>query len=228
MRNNFTLTFAKNYRNYLVIWGILYFSFLALGIFWPDSTLVAILRLSSIFLCLIYVFLNFRFDLWLNLALAFTLLADIFLALNHVSVIGVLVFCFAQFCHFMRLKKPPLTLCIGFYLGLIIIFATSLIFRFEPLYLLAAAYGVLITCNLIFSKKLYQKKRNTASKNAFFGFSLFLCCDIIVAISFLSGIGILAAFIQPIANYFSWVFYLPSQVLIANSSIAKRNKSVLE
>lgn len=218
----------KYSKYYLLAWVILYAAFLVLGIFLPNSIPVAILRLTSILLCLVYVILNYRKDFWLVLALAFTLSADIFLAINHISIAGVLVFCFAQFCHFMRLKKPPLSFCVGFYVCLIVLFALSLIFRLDPIYLLAAVYGVLIIYNLILSKNWLKKSRSISSKNAFYGFSLFLCCDILVAFSFLSGIGVLATFIQPIANYFSWFFYLPSQILIANSGIAKRNEPVLE
>ena len=50
------------------------------------------------------------------------------------------------------------------------------------------------------------------------GFIAFLCCDICVALRFLALDGALPATIIPTVAFLVWVFYYPSQVLIANSS----------
>jgi hypothetical protein len=44
-------------------------------------------------------------------------------------------------------------------------------------------------------------------------------CDINVAMSYLSVTGVIPFFIARFANFFAWLFYYPSQVLISNSSI---------
>jgi len=48
---------------------------------------------------------NLKKYYFLELALGFTLLADTILAINNTAIIGVFVFCFAQFFHLTRLKK---------------------------------------------------------------------------------------------------------------------------
>ena len=57
-----------------------------------------------------------------------------------------------------------------------------------------------------------------ASSCAFSGFILFLCCDICVALSYLSHENILPVWMYGLMNYLDWAFYYPAQVLISNSS----------
>ena len=57
-----------------------------------------------------------------------------------------------------------------------------------------------------------------ASSCAFSGFILFLCCDICVALSYLSHENMLPVWMYGLMNYLDWAFYYPAQVLISNSS----------
>ena len=63
-------------------------------------------------------------------------------------------------------------------------------------------------------------KRPSAPRTelAFSGFILFLCCDICVALSYLSHENMLPVWMYGLMNYLDWAFYYPAQVLISNSS----------
>ena len=67
--------------------------------------------------------------------------------------------------------------------------------------------------------KELKEREIVASTCAFYGFVLFACCDLNVAISFLSTQGIIPLWAYVPANFFAWFFYYPSQVLISNSSV---------
>ena len=95
------------------------------------------------------------------------------------------------------------------------------------MYALGAIYGYGLLSNLYLAGRWYFARRSIPSTCAFYGFILFVCCDLCVAISYLSGTGALPAFLQIFANYFAWVFYYPSQVLISNSSELADTTSVL-
>lgn len=74
-----------------------------------------------------------------------------------------------------------------------------------------------------------REREIVASTCAFIGFILFLCCDLNVMCSYFSVTGVLSSSLTRYFNFFAWVFYYPSQVLISNSSIifskSKRRKS---
>ena len=216
---NLIILMTKRYFLYLFL--TIYVLFLVLGIFFQNALIVTLLKLLGIMLCLIYVIIFSRKDLFLIIAFSFTFLADIFLAINNASIVGVFVFCLAQFSHLMRLKKMPRYAPIIFYTGTTFVFAASIVLKIDAHFPLAIIYGLTLLANLLLSRNWFIKKHTRPAKCAFSGFSLFLCCDILVAMSFLSNTSVLPIFIGPIADYFAWFFYLPSQVLLANSSTKK-------
>ena len=65
---------------------------------------------------------------------------------------------------------------------------------------------------------LSPKYRRAALCN-FFGFALFICCDLTVMISYFARIHILPEFLFAPANFICWLFYFPSQILLTNSSM---------
>lgn len=204
---------------YFIIWTILYLCFLLLGLILPNSLAVTFLRLAGIFLCVLYVFIYSQ-NLLLKFAFMLTLLADVFLAINSVSIAGVITFCFVQFTHFIRLKNSSYKLLVIFYIGILLVFVFSILWNIDAHYPLAAIYCTTLVTNIFLAKK-----RDTIS---FLGFLLFLCCDILVAVSFLASVGVLHHALHPIADYLAWAFYLPSQVLIANTpeKLARSTKKV--
>ncbi len=205
-------------RVWLATWILIYVSFVSLDAFFPGMLGVSILKILGIVLCLVYAWQKFRRDAQLIIALGFTLLADSILLLDNISVIGVFTFCFAQFFHFSRLKKAKPIFLISYSVLVAILIIVSYPLHISPIYPLAALYGITLIYNICLSWKWWHKTHSTPAACALFGFLLFFCCDSCVGISYLSVTGTLPFIISRFANFFAWVFYYPSQVLISNSS----------
>lgn len=204
---------------WIVIWAMIYIGFLSLDIFSPSFWGSALLKYIGIFLCISYANQKYRSDYLLQLALAFTFLADTILVWTPFVVPGVFVFSFAQFLHLMRQSKlAPSTL--GLYAFILsLVCALGVAFGLEPLYAIATVYGLQLICNVVtaFSNNRRSSKR-FQTRCALYGFILFICCDFCVALRFLGLQGILDPTMLPLVSFLVWFFYYPSQVLIANSS----------
>lgn len=203
---------------WLVTWGLIYAGFVLLDAFFPGFFGITILKMLGIILCVVYAWQKFRKDSLLIIALGFTLLADTILMIDSTSKLGVIVFCLAQFFHSSRLKKlKPMYLTAHLLMVAVGIMIAALL-KIDIMYVLAAIYGYFLFSNLSLSFSWMLRKKSVAAICAFFGFLLFVLCDFCVAVSYLSVTAILPLFLQRFADYFAWVFYYPSQVLISNSS----------
>lgn len=207
-------------KYWLITWAGIYLSFLILDIVINGSVPVTVIKYTGIVLCLVYAYEKWSKDYLLQIALGFTLLADTILVFDNTSTLGVFVFCIAQFFHLARLNSfyfnPKIFVL---YLVIIILFgAFGMIWQMDLRYPLAGVYLITLIYNLIEAKIWNYTAKSTPSICALVGFTLFLCCDINVGISYFSSIGTLPAALFAPANYFAWVFYYPSQVLISNSS----------
>ncbi len=200
------------------LWGLIYAMILVFGLFWPTSIAVTMLKLIGIFLCLVFVFKYFKKDRFLQIAFLFTFAADVLLAINNVSAAGVLVFAFAQISHFIRLCQKPLLSKIWLIVSCLALIVAYVLPIDNQIIFFGVVYGVTLAANLGTCIYQYTKKKNLSTFYGLLGFSLFVCCDLLVAVSFFTTLGILPAFLYGIANYCCWVFYLPAQVCIANSS----------
>lgn len=208
------------------IWLFIFCGFISLDAFFPNFFGVTMLKLLGLAFCFIYVIQKYSSDKLLVVAFFLTFTADLVLAFNNVSRIGVLIFVLAQFAHFARIKplgKNVAPFAVGALLAYII-----LAFAAGPycIYLLGAIYAFFLVSNLILSYKWHKKSpKNGSAISAFYGFSLFLCCDLCVAGSFFAHIHILPFFLKRLFDFLAWGFYYPSQVLISNSSTKKPKKS---
>ena len=209
-------------RRWLLVWGLIYAGFLVISAFTPDALGVLLLRYSGIVLAFVYACLKFPKDHLLKLALGFTLAADTLLAIDNVSVIGVAVFCFAQFFHFCRLHRTNPYFLPVYFAVVATAFTLSLILGADPMFAVAAVYGLTLLSNVGLAAYWYHKKPTVYSTCAFYGFILFLCCDLCVGVSYLSNTAFLPSVLHPFADYFAWAFYYPSQVLLSNSSKLKK------
>ncbi len=208
----------KNRKLWFYVFAIIYFCFLILSLVWPSSLIVAILKVGSIFLCLLYVLTyNFK-DKLLVIALVATFAADVILAINNVAVSGVIIFIIAQITHFTRLSQKLKRNLISYGIIISLMVVLAIVRRADIMYVIGGVYALLLLSNLFMSFRWYLSSKKLSSRCAFFGFLLFLACDLCVAISYLSLTGIFSYFLYDIANYLAWVFYLPSQILISNSS----------
>ena len=240
---------------WLVIWGTIFISFVALDsifqsiypgrdIFYSltlgsrtidiqvvgNGTFIGVTLLKYIGIVLSFVYARKKFpkDYILHIALGFTLLADTILTFDQVSKIGVLAFCFAQYFHIARFAKirPKYFVIWTLFMFLLLVFGR--ICRIEEMYILAFIYAISLTMNIILTHEWWRVTKESeeatdreivASTCAKYGFILFAMCDINVAMSYLSVTGVIPFFIARFANFFAWLFYYPSQVLISNSSI---------
>ena len=205
--------------NWLIVWISIYLSFILLDIFFPGWPATSLLKYTGIFLCVIYAYKKYNSDLMLILALLFTFIADTILVWTNWTVAGVYIFCFAQFMHFLRLNKARLKYVFVWAAIVSFAFAIAVIEGCLPIYAIASIYTIILISNLYLSAShLQHHKTDFKARCAFYGFAAFACCDICVTIRFLSLDGLISSDIMPIVNFLIWLFYYPSQVLIANSS----------
>lgn len=206
-------------RIWLVIWLVIFSSFLLLDLISPQFIGVTVLKYLGILLNLVYSRRKFPKDYLLQIALLFTLLADTILAINHTALTGVFTFCFAQLFHLARLN-PKLSpkLIISATLIILLVFYFSILQQILPMFAISAIYAFFLISNLFSARRWYRQSLSIYALHALLGFCLFICCDVFVSISYLSHLTLLPSFLYPLANYLAWVFYYPSQIFIANSS----------
>lgn len=202
----------------LFIQLLLYIIFLYLDIKGEGSHLSSKLKFISTLLCLILVLLSR--DSWyderdgrlVSLALSFTVLADVILLFTVEFHIGIVIFCVT---HLLWLHRYGVDLLAP---GAILAFAVmgSLIIKSYELRLvvLALIYGILIISVTIAAKK--SELPIPAKRLAFVGMVLFLLCDVNVFLFNALESGNTLYYYVSVGM---WLFYLPSQVLLALSSI---------
>lgn len=205
---------------WLTVWIWVMLANIILGIFTPKSFTLMAIRLSGIFLCLVYTRQIFRKDILLQLALFITFCADIVLALNNTAEVGVIIFFIAQILHSLRLSDRKFHHQI--FVFTFIAFIATLISFFLPLpimYTLCFFYVAALITNILISWRWFvASPQDPRSAFSLTGFLLFLCCDICIGASYLAFNSALPFFLYAPANFFAWFFYYPSQVLISNSS----------
>ena len=192
---------------------------------------VTILKYTGILLSYFYARKKFKEDYILHIALLFTLLADTILTFDSISVFGVFAFCFAQYFHIARFAKVRPKFFIGWTFFVLLLLIFGWFNQIPDIYILAFIYGSSLFQNLILTHRWWKQSKKSsgisqtldreiiASTCAFSGFVLFILCDLNVAISYLSVTGTLPIELARHANFFAWLFYYPSQVLISNSSM---------
>ncbi len=208
---------------WLTTWVTIYLAFLTLDIFFPGFWGTSVLKYVGIFLCTIYAYQKYHNDNMLILALFLTFLADTILVWTPWEIAGVYVFCFAQLMHLLRLSKAKPEI-IGAYAAALGLFAAfSIISGLNPLYAICTVYGLELICNLVLANRRYRKNpKDFRARCALYGFAAFIACDLCVALRHLTLDGFLPIEILPLVAFLIWVFYYPSQVLIANSSTGRQ------
>lgn len=213
-----------NDKRWLIVWIFIYVGFLTLDIFFPGYWGSALLKYTSVFLCVVYAYKKYRNDTKLILALFLTLLADTVLVWTDMTVLGVFIFCFAQFMHFLRLTRLNKKHLGAFTLVISLLTIVSAFRGDEIIYSLAALYGGLLISNIAMSTSRFREDRqNICARCAFYGFIAFLGCDLCVGLRYVMLDGAMPADILPIIAILVWAFYYPSQVLLANSSLHKES-----
>jgi hypothetical protein len=158
-------------------------------------------------------------------ALALTLAADLFLlVLGKYYEVGVAVFIIAQSAYFAHLcvmrgkAKLSIILRLSVMVALEVIIALAGIFSI--LNALCAAYFTMIFFNLIDSALCINKESRAVLLTV--GFALFILCDVCVGLN-----NLLPPFsaLASLVSYGMWLFYFPSQTLIAMTASVNGNKN---
>lgn len=158
-----------------------------------------------------------RRRLFLLFAMTMTLVSDLFLlVLDSNYTVGVCTFFFAQLFHALTIprskKQAIVSFSLRFGVTAIALILLAILDSFEPLYIAVAFYAPELIGNLlehafgIFLLREREEKRRSLLLTV--GFLLFFGCDLCVGLSNVGvhGVGI-----------WIWVFYAPSQALIAIS-----------
>lgn len=203
-----------------IIWAVIYLAILILGVIAPEGDLITLIKLSGICLCLLYAVMTFPKDYLLILAMLATSISDIILALNNTSTAGVITFFAVQIFHLLRFNLSKVrAIAIYLIIAVALLFLNYSLNIFPMLYAVCAFYATTLALNLCSALAwFYSDPENLHAASALLGFILFICCDLCVATSYFSLIGVLPAFCYGLANFFAWFFYYPSQILVSNSS----------
>lgn len=94
----------RSTRYWLTLWVIIYTLILIVGIFSQKGTIITIIKLTGVLLCSVYSIAVFPCDKLLQFAMMTTFVADCLLAIDNISVIGLMVFFIAQIIHLYRLS----------------------------------------------------------------------------------------------------------------------------
>ena len=210
---------VKHRLNAILIIGIviLYVAFLSLDIFSiPRSMASRYLKYTTIVLCFLLATSLYhqssdkRDSQYVVIALLFTMLADIFLLFTSNQIAGVFFFCLVQLTYLKRYHTGffKVGICLG---GIAMI--VHLLLPFQPLYVIAGLYAILIVSCFGSTFRTKLPKFNLYSVRI--GMALFILCDIHVA---------LFNQLSTSSNYYRfvtvamWLFYLPSQLTLAISA----------
>lgn len=214
-----------------VFWGlqiINYITFMILDICNRYTGISSMIKYVSIILCFLYVILGKKKErsVYIVAGLFFTVVSDYFLLLTDLFAPGMLSFSVVQtiYCIYCSksikqyLIKEGIQLCI--ISGVFIVVIIGIPMEFDIVLILSIYYFVHLVSNVFYS---WIRRKESKERRLFaFGMTLFLLCDIHVAIfnagnyvSFSSSLAYQT--IYAVASVAMWFYYLPSQVLIAQA-----------
>ena len=209
-------------RLFLVLEGALYAAFLALDLaglgwlsIWP--------KYAGILLCLAFACLAAvrGGDRLIPFALACTALADLFLlVLNRHYGVGVAIFLAVQTLYLIRLRRDGADSAPWLRAGLALILALAVygLGLLSPLNLLVCLYFSQLLSNTCLAWTVKGRSQRLFA----LGLTLFVGCDVCVGLFNLSGL--VPDALYHFARVGMWLFYLPSQVLIALSAYPREER----
>jgi len=185
-------------------------------------------KFCIILICFSLVIFNKKWQIdsksntYLSCAMFFTVFADFFLVILNIYTLGVFVFCFAHVFHIRRYGGN----FSKFYLIILILPIIAYFWFYDLLVSLALLYAQFLILSCIWAI-ITAKRQNMPFINAnviLAGMGLFLLCDISVALSYAATAGFISkSNISHIANVLIWLFYVPSQLLLAFSGYNNLN-----
>lgn len=199
------------------------------------------LKYVSVLLCFIMVLLignsgrDKKDTKLLQLAFCFTVIADFFMVILDYNTIGVFLFCFVQATYIVRHSRGAKKKCrLGTIIICIILIASVVKLVIsnlniinvsqdgisEKLIIIGSVYLFLLCCSLSTAWKTINGQFYPKYSSFFIaiGMTMFFLCDINVGISVITNdIIVNGAQLGRVSRFLVWVFYLPSQVLLALS-----------
>ena len=207
---------------FLVLEGAVYAAFLAMDLaglgglsIWP--------KYAGVLLCVVFACrCALRGgDRLIPFALACTALADLFLlVLNRYYPLGVAIFLVVQTLYLLRLRRDGADSALWLRAGLALILALAVygLGMLSPLNLLVCLYFSQLLSNTCLAWTVKGRSQRLFA----LGLTLFVGCDVCVGLFNLSGL--VPDALYHFARVGMWLFYLPSQVLIALSAYPRKER----
>ena len=216
-------------KNKRYIWPIFLITEFILYIFilFSSGTLLAVTSFSAIVLCFLYSLLNFnKENSFINIALFNTVLADFLLVVMNepIRTLGMIFFIIVQTLYSIKLlNKSKSLLFLGLRIGLILAIECVTIIilkgKIDLLAIISVMYYALLIINIVESFMNFKEDKLFS-----IGLVLFIMCDTIIGLQTLDSMYIRLGDDNIIYKILycgfnlSWLFYLPSQVLISLST----------
>lgn len=208
---------------FLAAEGLIYVLFLSLDLLLPGTGWDIPLKYGGILLCFLWTLgaAANRDGIRTAAALAFTLLADLFLlVLDRWYLAGVSAFCVVQLLYLARIHRAgkrslAVQLLLRAILAGILLAAAAILGALTPLTGVTLFYFSQLLSNAVAALSLGWRGRIFA-----LGLVLFIGCDLCVGLRNLSAAlpGAVSFSPLPFVQIGMWLFYLPSQVLISLSA----------
>ncbi len=217
------------YAVFIAVEIIIYITFNILSAVLPDDPIYA--KYAGVLLCLaasgaaIYFYKHSKDSIIVTCAMVATAISDLFiLVLDDYYEVGLITFLITQSLYLYRLyagryKKIWITLVARAAVAAALLITLGVLTGLNFLLVEVAIYIVMLAGNLADAVFICVRKGRTLNGMLFaVGLFLFLCCDICVGFHNGSMVGISLTEAQAnVIQYLIWIFYLPSQVLIACS-----------
>ena len=208
-------------RGLLALTATVYVAFNLLELFGQAGRLSTLLKYAGVLLCLLVALLsdtrrvNPADHRALLLGLTLTALSDTFLLFSELLWVGLLCFCLVHLTYIRRVNPIAFVpLLLATLAVLLLLLAAEWLAVGPPLILsLAVLYALLFGLDLLFALRAAHLPQST-QRVLLAGLVLFALCDLNVAVSHLA-----TGALQQAASSLIWIFYLPSQGLLALSGI---------
>ena len=203
--------------------------FVTQGLF---NRLVSFLSIVNCLIFAITFLTKDRINILTQLALLFTVLADVFLVLidHQIRTLAMTFFSMVQICYFLRLlcgsRKKILWIIVYSSMVVLVEIVTIIVLKglIDYLSIVSIFYYTLLICNVVFSFFQFRICPLFA-----IGLLLFLFCDTLIGLNVAIGtyISLEPSSILYIISHttfnFAWLFYVPAQTLLALSiSLTKK------
>ena len=200
-----------------------------------------VLKFLSVFLCFIVSVISnplqnqSRNVFLLQLGLLFTIMADyIFLIHNNNYPVAVVLFSIVQIIYSLRYREGnELERILRYIIVYLVIVITHKVINrtlIEIDFLIAIGifYGICLISSIKEAFRLYKFDFNQdTNRMILFGMMLFLLCDISLGLNYIlddfKNMDHILNFLKSISYISIWIYYLPSQILLALSGVHNRN-----